>query len=198
MTYFEILDIRRGERRRLSIEEAKEKWIVVKGACTMTAKDKTLSAGEGGQFDVVREDGELVIECPEDGGAKLVRMCGRWGDDVGGSGLFWVVNSDDPKDFGDPIDYPKKTNFDRHYHDCDEYWILYEGTGIAVSENKQYKVTAGDCVATGKGHHHDFPVVLSDEPVKAVFFETTMEGLKRRGHLWNHTHGPAEPDMTRV
>ena len=83
-----------------------------------------------------------------------------------------------------------------HYHDCDEYWILFEGSGIAASEGKLYEVSQGDCVATGMGHHHDFPRVF--EPVKAVYFETTLEGKKRRGHLWNHTHGQAEPRKERT
>ena len=39
---------------------------------------------------------------------------------------------EDPRDSGDPVDYPKTTGFDNHYHDCDEYWIIYEGSGVAV------------------------------------------------------------------
>ena len=97
---------------------------------------------------------------------------------------------------GDPVGYRKQTAFDNHYHDCDEYWILFEGSGVAASEGRLYDVGPGDCVATGMGHHHDFPIVR--EPVKAVYFETTMEGQRRRGHLWNHTHGAAEPRPERV
>ncbi len=67
---------------------------------------------------------------------------------------------------------------------------------MAVSERKHYEVGPGDCLAIGMGHHHDLPIVT--EPVRAVFFETTLEGQKRRGHLWEHTHGPAEPRADRV
>src|SRR5690606_11814494 len=119
-----------------------------------------------------------------------------WGDEVGGSGLFSVHKSDAPQDRGDPVSYPKETNFDRHYHDMDEYWIVFRGQGVAVSEGKHYEVEAGDCIATGMGHHHDFPLVF--EPIRAVFFETTLEGEKRRGHLWEHTHGIARPKAERV
>ena len=65
-----------------------------------------------------------------------------------------------------------------------------------MSEGVTYDVGPGDCIATGMGFHHDFPRVR--EPVKAVYFETTMEGQKRRGHLWNHTHGTAEPQVDRI
>ena len=30
------------------------------------------------------------------------------------------------------------------------------------------------------------------------FFETTLDGQKRRGHLWNHMHGLAQPQADRV
>jgi hypothetical protein len=36
------------------------------------------------------------------------------------------------------------------------------------------------------------------DPIRAVFFETTMEGQKRRGHLWDHKHGAAEPRPERI
>ena len=101
-----------------------------------------------------------------------------------------------PPTRGDPVSYAKSTNFDRHYHDCDEYWIVWEGSGVAVSEGRSYDVAAGDCIATGMGHHHDFPNVR--QPVRGVYFETTLEGEKRLGHLWEHTHGPAAPRLDRV
>lgn len=28
------------------------------------------------------------------------------------------------------------------------------------------------------------------ETIKGVYFETTLQGQKRLGHLWEHTHGP--------
>jgi mannose-6-phosphate isomerase-like protein (cupin superfamily) len=118
------------------------------------------------------------------------------GDETGRSGIFTVAKANARQDRGDPADYPKQTSFDNHYHDCDEYWILFEGRGVAVSEGKSFDVGPGDCIATGMGHHRDFPQVF--EPVRSVYFETTMEEQKRGGHLWNHTHGPAEPKPERV
>ena len=64
-----------------------------------------------------------------------------------------------------------------------------------VSEGRHYAVGPGDCVATRRGDHHDFP--LAPEPVTAVYLETTLRGRRRRGHLWDHTHGPAEPHAER-
>jgi len=72
-------------------------------------------------------------------------------------------------------------------HDCDEYWIILKGSGIAVSENVEYKFSAGDCIVTKAGDHHDIPIIY--EEVFGVYFETTLIGKKRIGHLWTHTHG---------
>jgi hypothetical protein len=46
-------------------------------------------------------------------------------------------------------------------------------------------------VATAAGHHHDVAEVAG--VMRAAFFETTLLGRKRMGHLWEHSHGPAEP-----
>ena len=67
---------------------------------------------------------------------------------------------------------------------------------MAVSEGKSHEVGPGDCVVTGMGLHHDFPIV--HEAVKSVYFETGLEGEARRGHLWDHTHGVAVPQAERV
>jgi mannose-6-phosphate isomerase-like protein (cupin superfamily) len=107
-----------------------------------------------------------------------------------------MTNCENPHNAGDPVDYPRRTEFDNHYHDCDEYWVIVEGRAVVVSEKKVYILSPGDCLATGMGHHHDLPHVI--EPIRGVYFETTLGGQKRLGHLWEHTHGPAEPKEERV
>ena len=195
MEYFDILHLPAGARHRYERTGAKEKLVVGKGRCRIRTGDQVFDAEERANLDLTAPDDRFEIEeVAED--VTLIRMCGRWGDETGGSGLFAVDRTDKRKDRGDPVSYTKETSFDSHFHDCDEYWIIFEGYGIAVSEGKCYEVGPGDCVATGMGHHHDFPQV--DEPVKAVYFETTMEGRKRPGHLWTHTHGPAEPKPERA
>lgn len=195
MEYFEIVDLSRGDTHVFERVGGKEKLIVGKGKCQVDFEGQSVVAHQGANLDLVAPDGQFrVLEVFSD--TTLIRMCGRWGQETGGSGIFTVTSSDTLGDRGDPVSYAKETSFDSHYHDCDEYWILFEGRGVAVSEGRTYEVGPGDCVATGMGHHHDFPQVL--EVVKAVYFETTMEGQGRRGHLWNHSHGPAEPRPNRV
>jgi len=192
---FEIVRLPAGGSRSFEHIGKKEKLVI--GAGTSRVFD--------GWREVVAETG-TCLDLP--GGAAqfevqealtdttLVRMSGRWGEETGGCGVFHVEKSDEPSDQGDPVDYPKQTDFDNHFHDCDEYWIILAGRGVVVSEDKHYEVGPGDCVATGKGHHHDFPIVY--QPVTAVYFETSLGGKKRRGHLWEHTHGRAAPAADRI
>jgi len=130
-----------------------------------------------------------ILEFIEAGTA--VWMAGTWSDPTGGSGVFRMERSADPHDVGDPVSYAKETTFDAHFHDCDEFWVIVEGRGVAVSEGRHYEIAPGDCVATRMGDHHDLPIAR--EPVVGVYIETTLGNLKRRGHLWDHTHGPALP-----
>ena len=185
---FDIIRLRPGEQA--SIAPSSHKTLLIVGEGEARLGQTTLTRGE-----IISLDAATQATAGPDG-ATLVRMSGTWGDDLGGMGLFGVREVDSPSDPGDPVEYPKATAFDAHYHDCDEYWIIYEGSGTAVSEGIAYQVSPGDCVATGMGHHHDFP--RASEPIKAVFFETTLQGEKRRGHLWNHTHGPAQPQADRI
>lgn len=75
----------------------------------------------------------------------------------------------------------RAADFDRHYHDADEYWLIFAGRAIILSEGIQYEVGPGDIVCTRMGEEHDFLHVL--EPVRAFYVEKELQGLKRSGHL---------------
>lgn len=195
LDWFDFVQLDRGVKHVFARSSPREKLIVPKGRCVLKFGDQQLYAGAGAVHDL-KAPGDrfeiLDVMAP----STLVRFCGRWGGEIGGAGLFEVAPSAEPRDCGDPVSYPKRTNFDCHYHDCDEYWVICEGGGEAMTEGRHYNVGPGDCVAIGMGHHHDFPIV--HQHVRAIWFETTMEGRKRRGHLYNHTHGQAEPKAERI
>jgi mannose-6-phosphate isomerase-like protein (cupin superfamily) len=186
---FEIVRLSPGDTVSISPTEPRTLLVIGRGNALVGAG----TFEEGAILDI---EGAPAVATAGPAGAILIRLSGKWGDETGGIGLFGVREVDSPIDTGDPVDYPKATTFDAHYHDCDEYWIVFEGRGTAVTEGIAYEVAPGDCIATGMGHHHDFPQAA--EPIRAVFFETTLEGEKRRGHLWNHTHGPANPQPDRT
>jgi mannose-6-phosphate isomerase-like protein (cupin superfamily) len=190
---FAILDLVEGQEVLQARRAAKERLIATTGTTQLRLPDGSVVLKEN-QFYDVSADSWRLHGCSAT--SQVVRLSGRWGADLGGCGIFRVVREDNPINSGDPVGYPKTTSVDVHYHDCDEYWIVLEGEGTAAIGDRQIPVRPGDCVTIGMGHHHDFPLV--DAPVKAVFFETTLEGAKRVGHLWNHTHGPAQPKPERI
>ena len=71
--------------------------------------------------------------------------------------------------------------FDRHYHDCDEYWLVYRGRALVLSEGVEFEVGPGDIVCTQAGEEHDVLAVAED--LEAFFWEDQLPPGGMRGHL---------------
>ena len=71
--------------------------------------------------------------------------------------------------------------FDCHYHDCDEYWLVFKGKAKVLSEGKEYYVMPGDIVCTKAGDEHDVLEVY--EALEAFWFEDATPPGGRTGHL---------------
>jgi mannose-6-phosphate isomerase-like protein (cupin superfamily) len=186
---FAIIDLKRGERVTHPRRGRAERVIVTRGTARVRVPDGAIVLKEA-QFLDLPADADFMVDGISET-AQLVRLCGAWSSEMGGCGIFRAVLGPPKQPLGDACDYPKRTSIDRHYHDCDEYWVILEGRGTVVIDDRHLPVAPGDCVAIRMGHPHDFPDVEAE--VKAVFFETTLAGAKRIGHLWNHTHGTAQP-----
>lgn len=191
---FEFVELSE-QPRQIPIAAKKQRLLVTRGSCRLTSGEgaQVLSEGQFRDFD---EADTPIIADAGDYTAQVLVFFGRWGTELGGCGIFKLTSSTPMWAKGDPVTYPKSTNFDSHYHDCDEYWVIIGGAGTAVVGSRSFEVEASDCVAIGMGHHHDLPQVRAD--VKGAYFETTLEGKKRFGHLWEHMHGPADVRAERV
>lgn len=195
LNFFDIIELQPGDTHVFERVAEMEKVMIGSGKCRLSANGEVVDGEAKTRLELPTPDGQfevLDVFVP----STVIRLGGKWGDDLGGFGVFTAALNDHRTNGGDPITYEKDTAFDRHFHDCDEYWIFFEGHCEVVSEDKHYRVGPGDCVATGMGWHHDLPKVK--EPIKAVYFETTMQREMRRGHLWEHKHGPARPVPERV
>ena len=71
--------------------------------------------------------------------------------------------------------------FDDHYHDCDEYWLVFRGKAKVRSEGTDYYVMPGDIVCTRAGDEHDVLEVYED--IEAFWFEDATPAGGRIGHL---------------
>ncbi len=193
--FFEILALAADGPKSIVRQGRRERLFVVSGSCTLEEGSgcHDMGAGEVREID---DRGERYQLRARGGDATIVRLCGRWGAFTGPSGVFQLSNDEHPANAGDPAPYPRKTVFDNHYHDCDEYWVIVDGRCQAVSGGQPFDLRAGDCLVTGAGWHHDIPVVHSR--VTGVYFEGTLEGQKRVGHLWERRDGPAIPQSGRT
>ncbi len=89
------------------------------------------------------------------------------GCDKTAAGVFCVSTSDG--------------KFDCHYHDCDEYWLIFKGKAKISSEKKEYYVKSGDIVYTRTGDEHDVLEIYED--LEAFYFEDVTPEGGRVGHL---------------
>jgi mannose-6-phosphate isomerase-like protein (cupin superfamily) len=184
---FSQLDLKPGIEARMAVAERRARLLATAGSFQVRRGGRSQVLREQQFFDLAAGDAVLVAS----GIAQAVVLEGAWGDELGGCGTFRAENVADPKDRGDPVSYPKHTNIDAHYHDCDEYWLLLEGRAIAVVDGQSAEMRPGDCLLIPMSAIHDMPD--APEPVKAVYFESSLKGRKRVGHLWRHTHGEPDP-----
>lgn len=75
----------------------------------------------------------------------------------------------------------KSGRFDCHYHDCDEYWLVFKGAGKVMTEGAEFYVKPGDIVCTKAGEEHDVVEVYED--LEAFWFEDATPQGGRVGHL---------------
>jgi mannose-6-phosphate isomerase-like protein (cupin superfamily) len=195
LTGFETFALETGEAVSRTPDTQAERLIGTLGTVQLRYPGSSLLLKPAQFIDIDPQAGAWTV-VGQTSPSGFVRLSGHWGRELGGSGLFGVSRTDAAETKGDPVSYDKHTAIDSHYHDCDEYWIVLQGSGRAVVGGRWDRMQPGDCLCIGMGHHHDFPQI--DTEVKAVFFETTLQGQKRTGHLWNHTHGPAIPQQDRV
>jgi hypothetical protein len=90
----------------------------------------------------------------------------EWSD-VTAAGTFRVSESDG--------------RFDRHFHECDEYWLIYAGKAKVLSENVEFYVQPGDIVCTKASEEHDVLEVY--ESLEAFYMEGATPVGGRVGHL---------------
>ena len=83
--------------------------------------------------------------------------------------------------------------FDRHFHDCDEYWLLFHGRARVVVGEGTYEVGPGDIVCTPTGTLHDIVGVY--ETLEGFWFEGATPEGGRVGHLHETAEDAAGHDV---
>lgn len=185
LDFIDVIELKEGELRSFISTSERELYFIGDGICKMIINRKISYAQRGHTFKIESLNSTIKVKAETD--CVIIVIGGHWEGLTGTHGLFTLDNSPNPKNDGDPTEYPRKTEFDNHYHDSDVYLVIYKGSGIAYSEGKKYELNPGYCLVTRMGDHHDIPEVF--EEIHGVRFESAMKGLMREGNLWVHAHG---------
>ncbi len=94
--------------------------------------------------------------------------------DVTGAGTFSVRPGD---------------QVDRHYHDCDEYWLVFAGRGVVAVGDRTHALEAGDILCTPAGVEH--VIVSVAGTLEAFYFEGPTPEEGRIGHLHRDANAAA-------
>jgi mannose-6-phosphate isomerase-like protein (cupin superfamily) len=191
LDFIDVIYLNEGELRSFISTSDRELYFIGDGICKMIINRKISYAQRGHIFKIESLNSTIKVKAETD--CVVIVIGGHWEGLTGSHGIFTLKNSKTPKNEGDPTDYPRKTEFDNHYLDCDDYWVVYKGSGLAVSEGKEYELKPGYCLATKMGDHHDIPEVY--EEIHAVWFESSLKGSMREGHLWTHSHGKPKTEV---
>lgn len=155
--------------RELKPTFPRERLVVLHGEVTVES--------ELGRFTLKRRD---FVEVPQTGmkvtnagnsSAELARIAGRWKQVIRNE--ICLFRPDRPCDY--------------HYHDSDEYWMVFRGHFTLNYDDKEYELRPGLMLAAGMGFEHGS--VAPEEHFEAVVMATQLEGEKRDGHLVRDLHG---------
>jgi mannose-6-phosphate isomerase-like protein (cupin superfamily) len=75
----------------------------------------------------------------------------------------------------------EETGVELHFHDCDEYWFVIDGSIRAASEGIEHIVNAGEALFTKAGDEHALLEILEDTTI--LWMENDLRGRRRPGHL---------------
>jgi mannose-6-phosphate isomerase-like protein (cupin superfamily) len=195
MKKYELAILKKNQPIKIKNDYKELCLVVLFGNCSIDDNGNKKKLGRGEKYYTKAK--ELVLNYEHlyfSDKCHVMLIYGNW--EYADVNIFIADRYDIPENYGTRINWYTNSGLDNHYHDFDEYWIVYEGSGVAYSEGKPYEVKAGDCLVTGIGHHHHLAIV--HDTIQAIAIETQAMGQKREGHLWEHTHGMAVPRMDRI
>jgi mannose-6-phosphate isomerase-like protein (cupin superfamily) len=155
--------------RELKPTSPRERLVVLHGEVTVEC--------EFGRFTLKRRD---FVEIPQSGArvtnagnssAELARIAGHWQQVIRNE--ICLFRPDRPCDY--------------HYHDSDEYWMVFRGHFTLNYDGNEYALRPGLMLAAGMGFEHGS--VAPEEHFEAVVIATQLEGQLRDGHLVRDMHG---------
>lgn len=69
-----------------------------------------------------------------------------------------------------------------HFHDADEYWLIFAGRARVSSEGSEFTIGPGDILCTRMGDDHGI-LEITEGPLKCFYIMDGLKGRCRPGHL---------------
>lgn len=160
---------------RLEPTTPQDRITVVSGQVQVETEDGRVTLNKRDYFDIpptgatVTNSGQSMVE--------LVRIMGHWDHTVRNEICMFRP--------GNPCDY--------HYHDGDEYWLVFRGNFTLDYNGMRIPVGPGDLLAAGKGIPHG--ALQPEQVMNAIVMAMPLEDAKRDGHLNHQNQG--EPSIGR-
>ena len=80
---------------------------------------------------------------------------------------------------------------DYHYHDGDEYWVIFRGHFTLDYNGRKVPVGPGTLLAAGAGYEHG--ALAPEEVMNGIVMAMPLEGQERDGHLNREKNGDPVP-----
>jgi mannose-6-phosphate isomerase-like protein (cupin superfamily) len=159
--------------RTIEPTRPKERIVVISGQVQVESENGRFTLHKRDYYDVPETGAKLTNTGQSV--AELARIEGSW-DHTIRSEIFM-------SQVGNPCDY--------HYHDGDEYWIVFRGHFPIDYNGLRVATEPGQLLAFGKGYEHG--LLEPSETMGAIVFAMPLEDRERDGHLNRERNGDPVP-----
>jgi quercetin dioxygenase-like cupin family protein len=163
-----------GASRRIEPTRPKDRIVVLSGEVQVESEDGRFQLHKRDYYDVPVSGATLTNTGSSM--AELGRVEGNWNHTIRSEICMFQP--------GNPCDY--------HYHDGDEYWVVFRGHFDLDYHGLKIPTRPGELLAFGKGYEHG----LLDPPevMQAIVLAMPVEDRQRDGHLNRERNGDPVPD----
>jgi mannose-6-phosphate isomerase-like protein (cupin superfamily) len=159
--------------RRIDPTRPKDRIVVISGEVQVQSEHGRFTLHKRDYYDVP-PSGATIANCGESM-AELARVEGHWDHTIRSEICMFRP--------GNPCDM--------HYHDGDEYWVVFRGHFNIDYHGLKVPTKPGELLCFGKGYEHG--LVELDEVMQAIVLAMPLEDGQRDGHLNRERNGDPVP-----
>jgi mannose-6-phosphate isomerase-like protein (cupin superfamily) len=159
--------------RRIEPEFPKERIVVISGTVQVESEHGRFTLDKRDYYDVPASG--ATITNTGQSMAELAHVKGHWTRTIRSEICMFQP--------GNPCDY--------HYHDGDEYWVVFRGHFTLDYNGLKVPVGPGQLLAAGKGFEHG--ALEPEEVMSAIVLAMPVEDRVRDGHLNRANNGEPVP-----